>query len=55
MASVEREPIYKGSEGFAPIGVQGQSPPEADDILILGNKFSELIMHLRHTYAGSNK
>jgi hypothetical protein len=63
MASAEREPIW-GSGGFAPSGVQGQSPwsggqgakpPEADDILILGYKFSELRMHLRHTYAGSNK
>jgi hypothetical protein len=60
MANAEREPVWR-SGGFAPSGVQGQSPwsggqganpPEANDILILGYKFSELRMHLRHTYAG---
>jgi len=43
MANVEREPIM-GFEGFAPLwgpgakplmGVQGRSPPEADEILAI--------------------
>jgi hypothetical protein len=37
------KPLIRGSGGEA---------PEADDILILGYKFSALRMHLWHTYAG---
>jgi hypothetical protein len=62
MASAEREPIWGlgalppvGSRGKAPGQGSGAKPPEADDILILGYKFSALRMHLRHTYAGSTK
>jgi hypothetical protein len=59
MASVEREPIW-GSGALPPVGsrskasdqgVRGEAP-EADDILLLGYKFSALRMHLRHTYTG---
>jgi hypothetical protein len=54
VASAEREPIW-GLEALPPVGsrgkafgqgVRGASPPEANDILILGYKFSELRMHL---------
>jgi hypothetical protein len=40
-----------GSRGKALVRGQGAKPSEADDILILGYRFSALRMHLRHTYA----
>jgi hypothetical protein len=62
MASAEREPIW-GPGALPPVGSRGKPlvrgsggfAPEADDSLILKNKFSELRMHLRHSYAASNK